>query len=300
MSDHYCRNCPKCGKIIEHKNKSALNDAERKKRTCVECAKIAQIGRPCHSDEYKKKLSTKFSGENNPMFGKQFTDQHRQRLSISRIGQKNPNYGKHCSEETKKKISAANTGRPKSKEAIEKQAMALRGRVGPNAGRKFSEEFRKKMSEAHKNGNYCRGGGSGWSGWYKGWYFRSISELRYVVEAERSGMKWEGAETGSWCIRYKHPDGSFRIYHPDLLVGNSLVEIKPKYFHNHVVVKAKQMAAINFCKERSLVYKMVDAVPLDMRELEHLYDSKEVIFTSKSLGLFLKKRGSSYVKKVCS
>lgn len=83
------------------------------------------------TDDRKKKLSDKVSGENNPMYGKPrygednpmygkvgelsvrygvpHTKESREKISKSRIGkyigEKNPNYGKHVTEENKTKLS---------------------------------------------------------------------------------------------------------------------------------------------------------------------------------------------------
>ena len=40
-----------------------------------------------------------------------------------------------------------------------------------------------------------QGSGNGWKGWYKGWFFRSLKELSYVVNVlEPNGDIWESAE----------------------------------------------------------------------------------------------------------
>jgi len=40
------------------------------------------------------------------------------------------------------------------------------------------------------------GSGNGWSGWYKGWYFRSLLELSFMINViERFKMSWQNAET---------------------------------------------------------------------------------------------------------
>lgn len=41
------------------------------------------------SEEWKKEQSKRFSGENNPMYGKVFTDEHRRKIGESRKGEKN-------------------------------------------------------------------------------------------------------------------------------------------------------------------------------------------------------------------
>lgn len=87
------------------------------------------------TDDRKKKLSDKVSGENNPMYGKPrygsdnpmygkigelsarygvpHTKESKEKMSRSRVGkyvgEQNPNYGKHVTEENKNKLSDANS-----------------------------------------------------------------------------------------------------------------------------------------------------------------------------------------------
>lgn len=68
-------------------------------------------------EEFRKKMSERFSGKGNPMYG------------VHLRGENNPNFGKPKSEETKRKISEAKTGKP---------------------GTPVSEEHKRKLSELHK------------------------------------------------------------------------------------------------------------------------------------------------------
>lgn len=83
------------------------------------------------NEEYRKKMSERFSGKRNPMYGV--------RLS----GNLNHNFGKPMSEETKKKLSAAKKGKP-GKPMSDENKQKLR----ELARRPKSESHRKKLSEA--------------------------------------------------------------------------------------------------------------------------------------------------------
>lgn len=85
------------------------------------------------SEETKRKISLRTSGENSYWYGREISDSHREHLSESKQGAKNPNFEKPTSDEIKQKISKS-----------------LSGENHYNFGRKASEEFRKKLSEAHK------------------------------------------------------------------------------------------------------------------------------------------------------
>lgn len=65
----------------------------------------------------REKMSQRFKGENNPMYGKTISEEHRAKLRENAVpppppgfGAENHFYGKHHSEETKKLISTANRG----------------------------------------------------------------------------------------------------------------------------------------------------------------------------------------------
>lgn len=83
------------------------------------------------SEEFKKKMSVRMKGINNPFYGKKHTAESiekmrlaslgvsrphsketKKKLSKLRIGKLNPFYGKHHSEETKKKVSESIKKRP--------------------------------------------------------------------------------------------------------------------------------------------------------------------------------------------
>lgn len=74
--------------------------------------------------DFKKKLSERMSGKNNPFYGKPLSKEHKEKLRLSHLGKKCPH-----SEETKAKISASNMGKKK-----------------PHLGVPRSAECREKMS----------------------------------------------------------------------------------------------------------------------------------------------------------
>ena len=65
------------------------------------------------SEETKEKLREKFSGENNPFYGKHHTEESIQKIKEhlpNKEGKNNPFYGKHHTEESKQKISKSKQG----------------------------------------------------------------------------------------------------------------------------------------------------------------------------------------------
>lgn len=103
------------------------------------------------------------------------------------------------------------------------------------------------------------GSGNGWSGWYKGWYFRSLRELSFVVDLDMNGIPWSSADTAKYRIPYIDYNGSKRTYTPDFVVGSSVVEIKPIKLHNTATNTRKRLAAEEFCANIGMTYIIVDA-----------------------------------------
>ena len=68
-----------------------------------------------HSSEWSKKMSEKFSGENNPFYGKHHSEETKKKISKSRkgklIGKNHPMYGKNHSQESLKKMSKNRQGK---------------------------------------------------------------------------------------------------------------------------------------------------------------------------------------------
>jgi hypothetical protein len=127
------------------------------------------------------------------------------------------------------------------------------------------------------------GSGNGWSGWYKGWYFRSIKELSYMINViDRNNINWITAESNNFKITYLNYKNQLRTYTADFILNEKyLIEVKPKKLWNSDSVVRKQQAAIKFCKDNNLIYKLRDTPNLNTEELKKLYISKTIILTER-------------------
>lgn len=136
----------------------------------------------------------------------------------------------------------------------------------------------KKSVKGEKNYWYGKtppyGSGNGWSGWYNGWYFRSLLELSYMVNViEKYNIEWKTGEDKSYKITYIHKN-KVKNYFPDFVLnGKYLIECKPKKLWNTEIVKEKRLAAENFCKKNKLIYKLRDTKKLSYDEITQLYES---------------------------
>ena len=266
--EKFKRECPTCKIEITYKSLGSYNNGIKNNSVCRCCAS---------------------TGDKNPMYGK--------------TGDKNPFFNKKHSEETLSKQSKIKLGKKHSNDTIEKMKLLFSGDNNPMAGKtlysvwvdKFGVEVadekllvvKEKLSKRNSGeGNPMygklspKGSGNGWSGWYKGWYFRSIRELTYMVKIiERFNLKWVTGESNKYKIEYSDYKGNKRNYFPDFIInGKYIIESKPKKLWKSDNVIRKKEAAIEFCKERGLIYKLVDVGTLNNNEIKNLYQNDLIKF----------------------
>jgi len=103
----------------------------------------------------------------------------------------------------------------------------------------YRNNNKKKGSVGNKNPQWGlpapKGSGCGFSGYYKGEYFRSILEYRYLKHFEENDISYisndvsaDKHESIKVVIPYIDSVGKQRNYIPDFLIGNTIVEVKPK------------------------------------------------------------------------
>jgi hypothetical protein len=270
------RRCPQCQKPIRYTNKHNCNRSERLGRRCKSCVAI----------------------DRNKLFDYR--------------GEKGPFYGRKHTEETKRLLSQVDKSRWKTEEFRRKMSSVTRGERNPmfgrtvddiwlqkygpeEAARRAQERSRKKsLSQSGANNRMYgksppRGCGAGWSGWYKGWYFRSLRELSYVIGVlEPAGVAWVSGE--KLRLKYVDHDGRTRTHSPDFLVNQvEIVEVKPARLQNTPSVLAKRSACEEYCRLHGLTYKMVDPKLIADSVVVDLYVSGQVVFIRRWDEVFRKK-----------
>lgn len=223
-----------------------------------------------HTEEAKLKIGNSQRGRKRPEMAK--------KMIGVRSGKKHPMYGKNHSRDSCEKMSKSRIGKTQTEETRMKISAA-------NKGRKWTSSQKEKMSEVAKiRGSF----GRGWGGWYKGWFFRSLGELRYVVEdVEAAGKTWESAED-KFSFKYEY-EGVVRTYHPDIFVdGKILVEVKPKKYQDKPRTLAKSSAARKSCRAIGIEFILVDSVGIKFASLKRLVETGDVVLTEKWKERFLK------------
>lgn len=220
--------------------------------------------------EYNKSLKNKTLEE---ILGKEKAIIAKKKNSLSNGGKNNANFGGKYSHGWGNKIWK-DKFKGKTIEEIwgEEKATKMRKQYTLSRSGKGNNMYGKPSPH---------GSGNGWSGWYKGWFFRSLKELSYMIYViERFNFKWESAETKKFKIEYIDWKNSSRTYHPDFLIeGKYLVEIKPKRLWNSDGVKRKKEAAIKFCDENNLTYKLTESPKqITFLEIQILIKNNNLIF----------------------
>lgn len=239
------RLCPKCGREISYASKQSFKHAFEKDSLCKKC-------RPCSPIFYQRQAKGANAGSKNPFYGKHHSSKVIEDLKSgisAKHGKKNGMFGRSVYD-----VWVAKYGVEK---ADEKMA---------ELKRKHSDN-----SRGEKNSMYGKpsplGSGNGWKGWYKGWFFRSLRELSYMVSViEKNGLKWECGEKKKFTIKYLDYKGTPRTYRPDFILDSKImVEIKPAKLHNSVSVLLKKKAAEGFCLQNGMEYRIED---VDLLEKE--------------------------------
>ncbi len=254
----YRRNCPKCDKEILYKHKCSFAVALKKNSVCRSCMQ---------------------SGKNNHFFNKKHTVESKQKMSKFQSTERQ--FTNEQKEQAKQQLLKVTNNRPLYDIWLEK--------YGKNIADQKLNDFKSKLSKRNSGeGNPMfgkpspQGSGNGWSGWYNGWFFRSIRELSYMILIiEKNNLSW-AIPNKTFRISYLDHAGKKRTYIPDFIInGNKIIEIKPTKLHNSPKVIAKSNAAKRFCRDKSFSYEIVDPEVLTYDQILKLYFENKIKFLPK-------------------
>lgn len=266
LMTEYKRNCPECNKEIIYKAKQSYNIAIKENRLCRSCSKKGD-----RNVMKRPEVLEKFVAENNPMYGKTLYDHWLSKYGKDEADRK---YVEHA----KKSVVHNNVWRNSVydiwvKKYGKEKADQLR-----------IEKFNKASASLSGKNNpmYGKpapiGTGSGWSGWFRGIFFRSILELSYLKYLIDNEIKFESGE----LLKHRIDIGD-KSYFPDFYLTETeeVIEVKPKVLINTAINKKKFAAARQIHGSKFKVLSEGDIIKLTDEEIKILHDSGELVFTKK-------------------
>ena len=293
------RNCPKCNKKLTYTNKKNRNSANKKKSLCASCATKITENDPVHKEKmtaYRREL---YKERGNPFRGKKHSDKSKENMKKAQQALDKKNNPIYQSKEFREKSARKGSKNGMYGKTIYGVWLEKYGKEEADRRDKILRAKRSKAVSGKNNPMYGKpspqGAGNGWSGWYKGWFFRSIRELSYMINViEAKKLKWRTAETRDLSIKYINYDGTERTYRADFLINEkTMVEVKPIKLFNTPNNLLKKKAAIKFCNKNGYDYKVVDIKLLDINKIVSLYNHKEIKFTKK-----YEEKYKKYVKRI--
>lgn len=257
---NYSRNCPKCNNIIFYKKIKFRDDAEKLNSICRSCQcgvrNSLQKGKPISE---KAKLSFK-----NKDYSFMHSDSYRSNMSKSTKGAKNGMSGRSVYSVWLEKFG---------KEIADQKMIDFKKKQSKNSSGKNNPMFGKPSPT---------GSGNGWCGWYKGWHFRSLLELSYMINViERFNLKWENAEQKKYSVAYKI-NNTDHTYYPDFVINDKyIVDCKPKHLQDSELNTIKKTEALKHFKNIGLKFKFVRCRKLSNDELLKLYKEQKIKFIER-------------------
>jgi len=240
---HLCRSCGLAKRNKERDPAIHKKMVENARKVCKGKTFEERMGKE-KATRVKEKLSKASSGENNANFGGEYRG--------TRIIEKGKTFeeifGEQRAKEIKKKFSQNSSGKNNS----------MYGKPSP------------------------AGSGNGYSGHYKGVFFRSIFELSYLHYLFENNIKFENAEKRKFRVEYKDGEND-RTYFPDFFLTETeeIIEIKPTKLLNCRINKLKFEAAEKRYGEKFKILTEKDFTILGTDDIIVLYQNKELIFTER-------------------
>ncbi len=266
----------------------------KKEVICPQCSKARLIG-----ETSKAGASCRTCASVGKNLGKRRTQEEKVAISERQRGEKNPFYGKHHSTKSKLSIGKYIRSEETKQQARENLKKNRRDnkktnyeiwveRYGIVGANERNDQYRKRQSILNSGENNAmfgksppQGSGNGWSGWYRGIFFRSILELSYLVYLNNKKIQFESGELNRHRVQYevngKHKSYCCDFYLPET---DEHIEIKPRRLINSSENKTKFEAAKKYHKSFRVLTEN-DFEQITSSELINLYTLGDLIWMKR-------------------
>lgn len=268
MLIEFKRNCPRCHKEIVYKFKSSMDKANLNITLCKRCSNQIK-----ENDIYKcwvKRYGKDVADEKMIEYGKKMSiAQHNvspeKNKKKANSGSKNPMYGRSVYSVWIEKYGI-NEADKRLKSRGEKFSLSMSGENNPMYGKPAP-----------------KGSGRGWSGWYKGHFFRSKMELSYLKYLLDNNIKFENGESIKFRMSYVDDNGKNRNYYPDfyLIESEEIIEIKPTSMISFENNSKKFKVATERHKNKFKILSYKDFHQLTKKEIRKLYNDKDLVWIER-------------------
>ncbi len=282
----YTRHCGTCNKEIKFKTKHIVE--KNKNKDCSSCsAKKRGTGKNYEywvkkygveeAEKRKERVrlenSIKNSGPNNAMYGKTVKDIWIEKYGVEEAERK-------CIENANKmgRSGPLNAMHGKTVKGfwVEKHGVE-------EAERKWDDHKKKIGRSGPLNAQYGKpapkGAGNGWSGYYMGYYFRSILELSYLKYLIDNEIKFENAECSKHRMSLSNGKSYFCDYY--LVEDEIYIEIKPKALTETDINQLKFKTAKDKHGEKFKVLSEEDLTILNTKDMVEMYDNGSLTFLDR-------------------
>lgn len=244
--------CPSCGIEIIPKNKNNIYMMIKNKTCCVKCG---YIKRKINNEEYYK------------------SEEFKRKMSDVTSGKNNGMFGKSVYSVWVEKYGVEEADK-RMESAKRKWRLSSSGENNPMYGKPAPE-----------------GCGAGWSGWYKGYFFRSLHELAFLIKTPIDTII--SAEGKQYAIKYII-DGKERNYFADYIINNNtMVEIKPIRLQKVKSNMIKKRYAEEYCKKMGMEYIVVDYGIVGLEVIKEEIDKGNLKLTNRTKAKF-----DEYIKSI--
>ena len=281
----WIRKCPKCNCDVEHKTINSMKDSEKKKSSCIACYGEKRSKNMTgsdnhfygkhHTDETKKKIkaSNDKSEKRADFIEKINSEEHKKKLSERMSGEKNPRFNRSLTDIWKEKYD---------EKEVERREKKWKKKLSDKFKGEKNHMFGKPSPQGSGNG------WSGWyKNWFFRSVLELSYMINVIEKGKIKWESAEKRKYMIKYTDFKGEQRNY--FADFFINDSKIVEIKPERLKNSSKVIAKCKAAEEFCKNNGYEFEIITPKMITSEEIKKLYIEKKIKFTDKYEEKFRKK-----------